>query len=307
MAIPFIDAHFHLWDLQRLHYAWLSPPFGADGPNGDVSAIAHSYLPADYRADLARWNQVGAVHVDAGADARQAVAESDWLEELGEAEGLPSGFVAYADLTNPDVDAVLAAQARHSRARGIRQIVNWHADANRTYGPVDLTLDPAWERGFARLAAYGLSFDLQCYPAQMPHIAGILARNPDVPVMLNHMGMPVLSDVDGIAAWRTGMDALAALPQVAVKISGLGFIRRDWSPENVGDLIRETIARFGPARTMFASDVPTDKLFGPVDRHMETYSAIAAEFPEHERRAMFAGNANRLYRLGLDEQLEDAA
>jgi predicted TIM-barrel fold metal-dependent hydrolase len=305
--VPFIDAHFHLWDLDRLHYGWLTPPFAADGPNGDVSAIARTYLPTDYRADLARWNLVGAVHVDAGADPRQAVAESDWLEALGEAEGLPTGIVAYADLTNPDVDAVLAGHAGHSRVRGIRQIVNWHEDPRRSYGPADVTLDPAWARGFARLAAHGLSFDLQCYPAQMPRIADILARHPDTPVMVNHMGMPVLSDADGIGAWRTGMRTLAALPHVAVKISGLGFIRRDWSAENVGDLILETIATFGTERAMFASDVPTDKLFGTPDDHLDTYARLVARFPEAERRAMFAGNANRLYRLGLDPLLETAA
>jgi predicted TIM-barrel fold metal-dependent hydrolase len=33
---------------------------------------------------------------------------------------------------------------------------------------------------------------------------------------------------------------------------------------------------------------------------MESYHAIVAELPETDRRALFAGNANRLYRLGLD-------
>ncbi|WP_343527495.1 amidohydrolase family protein [Sphingomonas sp.] len=307
MTIPFIDAHFHLWDLQRLQYGWLTPPFDDQGPNGDVSAIAMTYLPDRFRADLVRWNLVGAVHVEAGADPGQALAETAWLQRLGDADRLPTAIVAHADLTDPDVDDLLAAQARHDRVRGIRQIVNWHPDPARTYMPVDVTLDPAWARGFARLAAHGLGFDLQCYPAQMPHIAAILTRHPDVPVRINHMGMPVPGDPDGIGTWRTGMRALAALPQVAVKISGPGFIRRDWTPELVAPIIREAIALFGTDRTMFASDVPTDTLFGSVDRHMETYAAIAADFPQHARRAMFAGNANRLYRLGLDSLLEDAA
>jgi predicted TIM-barrel fold metal-dependent hydrolase len=40
---------------------------------------------------------------------------------------------------------------------------------------------------------------------------------------------------------------------------------------------------------------------------MEAYSAITSDFAEAERRALFAGNANRLYRLGLDKKLEDDA
>jgi len=305
--VPFIDAHFHLWNLARLSYAWLTPPFADTGPNGDVSAIARTYLPRDYRADLVRWNLIGSVHIDAGADAAQALAETEWLEEMGAAEGLPTGIVAYADLTAPDIDATLAAQAQHRRVRGIRQIVNWHADPNRTYGPRDLTLDPDWVLGFARLAPHGLSFDLQCYPAQMPCLAEILARHPEVPVMVNHLGMPVLSDPGGVEDWRAGLRALAALPQVAIKISGMGFIRRDWDEAFVRPFILTAIDIFGADRAMIASDTPTDKLFGTIDRHMEAYSAITSDFAEAERRALFAGNANRLYRLGLDKKLEDDA
>ncbi|WP_369011940.1 amidohydrolase family protein, partial [Escherichia marmotae] len=69
--------------------------------------------------------------------------------------------------------------------------MNWHPDRARTYTARDATLDPAWERGFAGLASHGLSFDLQCYLGQMPHIAEILARHSDVPVIINHLGMPV--------------------------------------------------------------------------------------------------------------------
>ncbi|HEX7855865.1 MAG TPA: amidohydrolase, partial [Sphingobium sp.] len=43
----------------------------------------------------------------------------------------------------------------------------------------------------------------------------------------------------------------------------------------------------------------TDKLFGSIDRYMEAYHAIVADFAEEDRRALFGRNANRLYRLGL--------
>ncbi len=298
--LPFVDAHIHLWDLNHIRYDWLSPPFSDAGPNGSVEPIARDYGVADYRADLARWNVVGAVHVDAGAAAQSALDETQWLDGLATAEGLPTGIVAFAALNDPDVDALLARHAAYPRVKGIRHIVNWHADPQRSYGPVDLTVDPQWQAGYAGLAQHGLSFDLQCYPGQMAGLAALIARHPDIPVMINHMGMPVMTDADGLADWQAGMRRLAALPHVAVKISGMGFIRRDWSRETVGSLVRETIDLFGVDRCMFASDTPTDKLFGPIDRYMEAYHAIVADFPEADRRALFAGNANRLYRLGLD-------
>ena len=46
--------------------------------------------------------------------------------------------------------------------------------------------------------------------------------------------MPVPEDADGREAWRRGMRLMAALPQVAVKISGFGtFVLRD-KGERVG-------------------------------------------------------------------------
>ena len=299
-AIPFVDAHIHLWDLNHIRYPWLTPPFDGDGPNGSAEAIARDYGVAHYRADLARWNVVGAVHIDAGADPADALRETEWLEGLAGQTGLPTGIVAYADLADPGADALLGRHAAHPRVRGIRQIVNWHADPKRSYTPRDVTQDDGWRAGFALLAKHGLSFDLQCYPGQMPGLVALFERHPEVPVIVNHLGMPVMSDGDGLADWRRGMRALAALPQVAVKLSGLGFVWRDWTPERVRPLLLETIELFGTGRCLFASDAPTDTLFAPIDRYLETYHAVAEAFPHDERRAMFGGNANRVYRLGLD-------
>ncbi len=298
-TIPFVDAHIHLWDLNHISYPWLTGPFDGDGPNGSAEAIARDYGVADYRAGLARWNVVGAVHIDAGADAAHALRETEWLEALATDSGLPTGIVGYADLAAPDADDLLAQHAAHPHVRGIRQIVNWHADPGRTYTPRDVTLDEAWQAGFALLGKHELSFDLQCYPGQMPGLVPLFARYPEVPVVINHLGMPVMSDADGLADWRHGMTALAALPQVAVKLSGLGFVWRDWTPERVQSLLLEAIELFGPDRCLFASDAPTDTLFAPIDRYMETYHAVTADFAEDERRAMFGRNADRVYRLGL--------
>lgn len=298
--VPFVDAHVHFWDLERLRYPWLTPPFPDDGPNGSVAAIAKTYLPSDYRAEAARWNIAGAVHIDAGAHPDDAIRETDWLEGECAAAGLPQAVIAHANLADPGIDKALASQAAHGRVRGIRHIVNWHPDPRRTYTPRDLTRQDGWARGFGRLAEYGLSFDLQCYPSQMTHFAVIARRHPQVPVMVNHLGMPVLSDVEGKADWRRGLRKLAGLSQVSIKLSGLGFIRRDWDSALVIPFIREAIDIFGPERAMAASDFPTDRLFADFDRALETLAEAIAPYNEAERKAIWGGNARRLYRIDLD-------
>lgn len=297
--IPFVDAHIHLWDLAHIRYPWLSPPFSDEGPNGSVEAIAHDYGVAAYRADMAKWNVVGAVHIDAGADGAQALAETEWLEAQAEAHGLPNGIVAFAPLHDPAVEALLARHAAHPRVRGIRHIVNWHADPRRSYTPHDVTQDDQWWAGFGLLAKYGLSFDLQCYAGQMAGLAPLIERHPDIPVIINHVGMPVTTDREGVTRWRHGLRALAANRHVAIKLSGLGFIQRDWTSESVRPFLMDAIDMFGTDRCLFASDSPTDKLFAPLDRTLETFHAVAADFSEDEQRDLFGRNANRIYRLGL--------
>ncbi len=295
--VPFVDAHVHFWDLSHLRYPWLQPPFADDGPNGSVERIASTYLPDDYRAEAAGWNVVGAVHVDAGAHREDALAETRWLEELADGTGLPDAIVAFADLADPGVATLLARHAEHGRVRGIRHIVNWHPDPRRSYTAGDLTRTDGWAAGFAALARAGLSFDLQCYPAQMIAVAGIAQRHPDVPVMIDHLGMPVLTDPDGLSDWRRGMAALARLPQVSVKLSGFGFIRRDWDGPLVRRFVAEAIDLFGTDRVMAASDFPTDRLFGSFDAVLGALADAIGDLTPAERRAVWGANACRLYRI----------
>ncbi|MES2289230.1 MAG: amidohydrolase family protein [Pseudomonadota bacterium] len=294
----FVDPHVHLWDLGHVRYPWLAPPFSDDGPNGSVEAIARNYGLDDYLADAGNWDVRGIVHIDAGAHPDDALKETDWLQSMADARGMPNAIIGFANLSDPDVEALLAAHAGRKNVRGIRHIVNWHADPKRTYSERDATLDPAWARGYKLLGKYGLSFDLQAYPSQFPHIAGIVAQHPDIPVIIDHSGM--MCGAEGHAEWRSGMAQLAAHPHISVKISGVGFAFRPWSVEQIRTYVLETIDLFGNNRAMFASNFPTDKLFGSFDQHLDAYNAITADMSADERAALFAGNANRIYRLGLD-------
>jgi predicted TIM-barrel fold metal-dependent hydrolase len=295
--LPFIDAHVHLWDLDRIAYPWLTPPFADDGPNGSVEPIAKTYLLDDYLADAQGWDVRGIVHVDAGADASAALAETEWLQGLHDARGMPNAIIAFAALDDPNVEALLDQHAAHHAVRGIRHIVNWHADPRRTYGPRDVTQDEAWARGFALLGEYQLSFDLQAYPSQFPALAKLIAQHPNTQVVINHTGMAVPGEWE---QWRAGMAALAELPNVATKLSGMGFTHRPWTLDQARPYILEAIEMFGTDRAMFASDFPTDKLFGSFAQHLDAYAEITADFTETERRNLWARNANRIYRLGLD-------
>lgn len=295
-----VDAHMHLWDLTRISYPWLTPPLPV-GITGDVSPIARNYLLDDYLGDVAahdsRVQAAKVVHVEAGANPADALSETRWLQGIADARGFPQAIVAHAELEKPDVAALLAQHAAHRNVRGIRQILNWHADPAKTYTPRDLLTDESWQKGFALLARHGLAFDLQIYPTQMPAAAHLAARHPDIELILNHTGMPVDKDTAGIEAWRSGMRALAAQPNVAVKVSGLAMLDWRWSRDSLKPFVQETLDFFGADRVMIASNFPVDRLFGTLAAFYQAYRALLGGASEDERARLFARNAERIYRI----------
>jgi predicted TIM-barrel fold metal-dependent hydrolase len=263
-----------------------------------MSPIAYrSYGLDDYLADAAGWNLVQTVHVECGLPPKDQLSETDWLQGLADTRGVIGGIVAGANLDDPGVEPLLEVQAARTNVRGVRQIVNWHKDPAKTYGPTDLLLNDAWRAGYALLARYGLSFDLQLYPSQMATAAALAAAHPDIPVIVNHAGMPTDRDEAGLTAWREGLARLAEQPNVSCKISGLAMIDRAWTVDSLRPFVLRVIETFGPARCMFASNFPVEKVHGSFDGFYAAYDAITADFGPAERDQMFAGTASRIYRL----------
>ncbi len=293
-----VDCHVHLWDLSRARYGWLQDDPLPNNPAGDMALIAHrNYLLDDYLVDTAGWRVDKIVHVEAGQPRGAQLAETDWLQALADDYGYPQGIVAGADLTDPDLDALLDAHAARPNVRGVRQIVCWHADPLKTYNSADPLLDPVWRAGFGKLARHGLSFDLQLYPSQMARAVELADAHPDIPLIINHAGLPTDRDAEGLALWRAGLKALAERPQVSIKISGLGITDRAWTLHSIQPIVLTCIETFGTHRAMFASDFPVERVHGTFDAFYSAFDAITRHFSADERDRLFAANAEAIYRI----------
>ena len=131
----------------------------------------------------------------------------------------------------------------------------------------------------------------------MPAAAELASRHPDTPMILNHTGMPADRDAAGLQAWRTGMQALAQQPNVAVKISGLAMLDWQWTIESLRPFVLQTLDIFGTERCLFASNFPVDRLFGSFARQYGAYQSLTATLSPTERAQLFASNAERIYRI----------
>lgn len=295
-----VDPHIHLWDPRTHRYPWMDG--GGDSFLGDTAPIRRPYLVTDLLADAASDIEIEAVvHIEGNHDPADPVEETRWLHELAATaghRGMPQAIVAGADLSRPDVETVLAAHAGHPNVRGIRQILNVHAKPRYDYVGRHYMHEAVWRSNFRLLARHGLSFDLQIYPSQMVEAAQLARDHPETLLVVNHAGMFVdRGSVAGWRQWRDGMRALAACPNVAVKISGLAMIDHAWTTESIRPYALEAIDAFGVDRAMFASNFPVDRLFGDYVRVWRSFEAIVSDATEHERDALFRSTARRLYRI----------
>jgi predicted TIM-barrel fold metal-dependent hydrolase len=294
-----VDPHIHLWNREKLSYPWMERAGG--NFMGPCEPILKTHEVGDFLADAQGVEVLKVVHIDAAHDPAAPLKETQWLQSLADAPGspgMPQGIVAYADLSLPDVERLLAAHAACRNVRGIRQTLNVHANPYYDYVGRNFMSEPAWRRGFALLRSYRLSFDLQIYPSQMPEAAALAREHPDTTIVLNHTGMFVdRGSVAGWRAWRDGMRMLAGCPNVCAKISGLGMIDHDWTVESLRPYALETIDAFGVERAMFASNFPVDGLYGTYADLWSAYERIVADMSSTERDALFRANAERVYRI----------
>jgi predicted TIM-barrel fold metal-dependent hydrolase len=290
-----IDGHMHLWDVERLPYPWLAPD-APPRPFGDHTPIKKSYRPNDYRVDCGDVRIEACVHVQ--ANCADAAAECAWIAECAARTGLPTAHVAYADLTSPHAAERLEWLAERPLTRGVRMMLNWHDEpVRRAASRFDLMEDPAFRAGFGLLRRHGLSFDLGCLPAQLPMARRLADDHPDVTLVLNHLGWPLLGDPDGLSIWRSGMRALARCPNVQLKVSGLWPIDRNWDAAALRPLVRDAIEWFGFKRSLYGSNLPIEKLMRPLPQQVETLLVLLDDASDEELDDLFRATARRVYRL----------
>ena len=298
------DPHFHLWDVSP------GTTTGHDGselfaPDGDPV-----YDRPRFEADLAvegfeltggaLVEAVSVCHIeeDGPRFAEACVAEARWVSEQLAPPPHDYVVVASAPLEDPDLPAILRALGDCPGIRGIRQIVNHEPSWPRNAARGDFLDQPAWQKGFARLEEFGLSFDLQLNPHQFRKAARLVARHPGIPIVIGHLGSPTLDDLREGAVYWDGLEALADVEQVYLKVSMLSYPDRDWDRN---ELVRESALRaidlFGPGRCMFASNFPVEKRMGwPADRLYGAFRELASHLGADDRQRLFADSARRAYR-----------
>ena len=277
-----IDAHHHLWDPGRHEYPWM---------DGEALAPLRRPYTVDDLSEVTGGRVAHTVLVQTISDEAETAG---FLATAGANDGLIKGVIGWVDLTAPDIAgriAALRAGPGGDRLVGIRHQVQDEPDPGWFARPEVL-------RGLRAVGAAGLVYDLLVLVPQLELATGVVRQVPEVSFVLDHLAKP------GIATgqwepWASRLAGLAALPNVAAKLSGLVTEAAwdGWDAEQIAPYARHAIEVFGPDRLMYGSDWPVCTLAASYGEVWELANALIKGLTEAERAAILGGTAARVYRL----------
>jgi predicted TIM-barrel fold metal-dependent hydrolase len=308
------DPHHHFWDRPNDRY-FLDDLYSDLGGGHNIVSTVFIECRSIYRQD--------------GPEEMKSVAEMEFVQgmvaqnssgQYGNTD-VAAGIVGFADLAiGAEVERVLEAHmGTTNRFRGVRHITAFDASPDvprpRPF-PEGLLADTKFREGFAVLDKLGLSFDAYLYHPQLHEIADLANAFPGVTIILNHVGGPIgvgpyaVRQDEVFEVWKESMTAVAASPNVVVKVGGLAMpvCGTDWRgramPTTSRELAQATapyylhcIEQFGPERCMFESNFPVDKIACSYTVLWNAFKRLAHDFSASEQASLFHDTAARVYRL----------
>lgn len=274
-----IDTHLHLWDLEQFPYSWCA----------GASVLNRTFRLDDYRAAAEGRGIEKAVFVECDVDEPHALAEAQHIQTLAEKNQLIAGLVASARPERADFPAQFEALLKLSKLRGIRRVLHVVPDA--------ISQSELFVENVRRLAVPNLTFDLCVLARQLPLAVALARKCPDVQFVLAHCGCPEVKG-RGLDPWRSHITDLAALPNVACKISGIvAYGESNWTVADLHPWVEHVISSFGWERVLWGSDWPVCTLTSTLGQWVDACQELIGTATVEQQERLFHRNAERIYHV----------
>lgn len=311
--IPIVDPHHHLW--VRHGYTYLMPEFAEDLASG------HNFVATVFA-------ECHSMYRENGVAEQRSLGETEFVR--GQAAMSASGEFGHAracDVMFGNVDLTLGGaaeplleqhiEASGGRFRGVRLSSGWHPDdriQNVSEQP-GLLVDPRVNEAAAVVTRMGLSLDCWVYHTQLDEVAQIADAHPDLTIILNHVGSPILGGPyrgktnDVFQEWKAEIVRVSERGNVFVKLGALPIrmpsydgdrslppgseeVAAAWRP-----WMETCIEAFGPERSMYESNFPVQKRWCSYQVCWNAFKRISAGVSMAEKIDLFSGAAARAYRI----------
>ena len=274
--MPAIDAHQHFWQYSVVEYPWIGP---------GMERLQRDFLPQDLQPLLAAAGLTRSIAVQA----RQSLAESEWLLELATREDSIHAVGGWGDLRSPDLRRQLQRFCTHPKFVGVRHVAQDEPDDQ-------FLTRPEVVQGIAQLAEFGLTYDLLIFPRQLPAAIELVQQLPQQPFVLDHLAKPDIRQQQ-FQPWADQLRELAQSPHVCCKLSGMVTEAdwQHWTPDQLQPCLEVVFESFGPDRLMFGSDWPVCLLAAEYEQVVHVVRDFVRQHcPEVEPR-IFGATAAAFY------------
>jgi L-fuconolactonase len=281
-----IDAHQHCWQIGQHGCTWPVP---------ELAKIYRDFSPNDLLGIARAAGVTGSVLVQSQA----CDADTDYLLALAAQTDFIKAVVGWVDLASTSAPQRIAVLAQHPKMRGVRPMLQGLADDQ-------WLLKPELEPAIAALIAHNLSLDGLIFPRHLPYLHTFAQRHPQLPIVIDHAAKPAIARHEfghEFNRWADSIAAIATLPQVMCKLSGL--LTEASSQQGIATFapyVQHLYRVFGAERLMWGSDWPVLHL--APNQHYTTYSewlalakALLPMVSAAELEFIFAQTTRRFYRL----------
>ena len=318
--IPIIDPHHHLWDVGfgRYYIEELLEDINSSGHNivSTVYIMSSSNTEIYSKDGLEEFKPLNEIEFATSEGKRADLIPNNKVKVNASIVG--SVDLTYGNKLQPVLEK--AVNISEGRLKGIRMLLASHIDPRISSGAVKsdlgLMLHPNFIDGAKCIQNANLSLDFWIYHTQLNEMEKIARALPELTIILNHIGGPIhLGEYEGKQAathreWRSAMMRLSRIPNINVKLGGLGmavngakFHNNKFPPNSVqlSDVwkpwIYETIDMFGFDRCMFESNFPVDKGSCSYGALWNAFKILAKDMSDDEINKLFSKNAAKIYKI----------
>lgn len=277
-----IDTHQHLVYPDVAGYGWTDgiPPLA----NRPFTLEQYQELSKD--ADI-----VATLFMETGVDDADYQAETRYVAELAKnPDSNISGIIASC---RPEYDAGFSDWLDECEGLGVvgyRRVLHVMDD--------DLSTTDTFRRNVHALGDRNKPFDLCMLPKQLTIGHALAKACGNTTIVLNHCGVPDIAG-GGLDPWRADILALAELPNVYCKLSGLLAYCApvEATRVSISPYVNHVLETFGPNRMVWGSDWPVVELANGLPDWLSVTAGILDELSKDEAAAIGTNNAKRIFLL----------
>jgi len=280
--ISLLDTHQHLVYREKASYGWTK----------DIPPLAEgNFTLDDYKSLTEGLGIGGTLFMETGVDDPDYQQETRFVKSL--ADNSDNGMIGLISSIRPESDEAFETWLEETIEMGVvgyRRILHVMPD--------DTSQSDIFRKNVRKIGVSGKTFDICFLPGQLPVACELAKACENTKLILNHCGVPDIAG-DGLNPWRQDIKALAQIPNVICKLSGLmAYCAPGTSSlETIEPYVDHALNCFGPNRIVWGSDWPVVNLAKGLPEWIAVTRKILGKLSADEASSIAYGTAQIVYKV----------